>query len=120
MTLALAIVVLSSDWAARRTQEELIRIIEVRFDADAELEEVTMSLFPRLVDRRAGLDVSSGPGTSTDSRSFASTDFTHQARSLMCCGAHLGLVDIDGFQIDVARGRKPEGPGAARCARPQD
>ena len=33
MTLVLAVVVLSSNWAARRTQEELIRIIEVRFDA---------------------------------------------------------------------------------------
>jgi len=110
ITLALGVVVLSSDWAARRTQEELIRIIEVRFDAHAELEEVTMSLFPRLAIDGRGLTLIR---TGDEHRlPFIRIERFHASGPVLdVFRSSLGLVEIDGFQIDVARGHKPEGPG---------
>lgn len=110
LTLLLATAVLSSDWAARRTQEEIIHILEVRFDAKANLDEVTLSLFPRFSIDGRGL-------TFTREREehrlpFVRIDRFHASGSLLhLLRRSIGLVEIDGFQIDVARGRNPEGSG---------
>jgi hypothetical protein len=116
VTLALAVAVLSSDWATRRTQRELVRIIEGRLDADAELEEVTMSIFPRLSIDGRGLTLTQ---TGTDHRlPFVRVDRFHASGSLLdVLRRSIQRVEIEGFQIDVARGRKPEGPSALREAR---
>src|SRR5262245_1243203 len=108
MALALGVAVLSSDWAKQRTQRELVRIIEGRLDADAEIEEVTMSIFPRLPIDGRGLTLTR---TGTDQRlPFIRVDRFHASGSLLgVLKRSIELVEIEGFQIDVARGRKPEG-----------
>jgi hypothetical protein len=110
MTLGLGVAVLSSDWAAHRVARELIRIIEGRLDADAELQEVTISIFPRLSIDGQGLTLTQ---TGTDHRlPFVRVDRFHASGSLInVLRRSIQLVEVEGFQIDVARGRKPEGSG---------
>jgi hypothetical protein len=109
MTILLALAVLSSDWAERRTQQELARILETRLDADAEIQEVTMSIFPRLSIDGRGLTLTR---MGTDERlPFIRVDRFHASGSLLgVLRRSIALVEIEGFQIDVARGHKPEGP----------
>ena len=110
ITLVFAVAVLSSDWATRRTARELVRIIEGRLDADAELEEVTMSIFPRLAIDGRGLTLTR---TGTDHRlPFVRVDRFHASGSLLdVLKRSIHLVEIEGFQIDLARGRKPDEAG---------
>jgi hypothetical protein len=110
MALLLGVAVLSSDWATRRTARELVRIIEARLDADAELQEVTMSIFPRLSIRGRGLTLIRH---GTDERlPFIRVDRFHASGSLLgVLRRSIAFVEVEGFQIDVARGRKPEGAG---------
>jgi hypothetical protein len=107
LTLALGVAVLSSDWATRRTARELVRIIEGRLDADAELEDVTMSICPRLSIDGRGLTLTR---TGTDHRlPFVRVDRFHASGSFLdVLKRSIHLVEIEGFQIDVARGRKPD------------
>lgn len=108
LTLLLAVGVLSTNWAARRTQEEIVRILEARFDATAAVEEVTLTLFPRLSITGRGL-------TFTREREehrlpFVRIDRFHASGSLLpLLRRSIDLVEIEGFQIDVARGPKPPG-----------
>ena len=49
MTLGFGVAVLSSDWAAHRVSSAgSFESSKARLDADAELQEVTISIFPRL------------------------------------------------------------------------
>jgi hypothetical protein len=116
ITIVLAAVVLSSDWATRRTQEEIIRILEVRLDADADLEAITMSIFPRLSIEGRGLRLTR---VGDEHRlPFVRIDRFHASGSLLgLLRRSIALVEIDGFQIDVARGRKREDDTPLRGAR---
>ena len=110
VTLAIATVVLSSDWATRRTQRELLRIIETRFDAKASVDEVTMSIFPRLSIEGRGFTLIRA--RDEHRLPFVRVERFRAAGSLLhVLRRSIGLVEIDGFQIDVARGPKPDGPG---------
>ena len=109
LTALLALAVLSSDWAARRTGQELARILEARLDADAEIQEVSMSIFPRLSIDGRGLTLTRN---GADQRlPFIRVERFHASGSLLgVLKRSIDLVEIEGFQIDVARGRRPEGP----------
>ena len=110
MTVALGVAVLSSDWAARRTQRELVRILEARFDARASVEEVTMAIFPRLSIDGRGFALTRERATRR--LPFVRVDRFHASGSLMdVLKRTIGRVEIDGFQIDIARGPKPRGLG---------
>jgi hypothetical protein len=116
MTLMLAVTVLSSDWAARRTQAELIRIIETRFDAEADLESVAVSLFPRLSIKGTGLTLVRA--RDEHRLPFIRIEqFQASGSVLQVLRRTINLVEIDGFQIDVARGRKPQDGPSLRRAR---
>jgi hypothetical protein len=108
LMLVLGVAVLSSNWAMRRTQQELIRIIEVRSDADAEIEEITMSIFPSLSIDGRGLTL-----TQTGQRlPFIRIERFHASGSVLhVLRRAIGLVEIEGFRIDVARGPKAGGSG---------
>ena len=81
ITILLGVAVLSSDWAARRAQQELARILEARLDADAEIQEVTVSIFPRLSIDGRGLTLTR---TGTDQRlPFIRVDRFHASGSLL-------------------------------------
>jgi hypothetical protein len=116
LTLLLAVAVLSSNWAARRTGQELVRILEARFDATAAVEEVRLTLFPRLSITGRGL-------TFTRAREehrlpFVRIDRFHASGSLVqLLRRSIDLVEIEGFQIDVARGPKPPGESMKMAAR---
>ena len=115
MTVALGVAVLSSDWAARRTQRELVRILEARFDAKASIEEVTMAIFPRLSIDGRGFALTR---TGDERLPFIRVDRFHASGSLMdVLKRTIGRVEIDGFQIDIARGPKPKGTGMSSGAR---
>jgi AsmA-like protein len=107
MAMGLGVAVLSSDWATKRTQRELIRIIEGRLDADAEVQEVTMSIFPRLSIEGRGLTLTR---TGIDHRlPFIRIDKFHASGTLLdVLKRSIQVVELEGFQIDVARGNKPE------------
>src|SRR5262245_55236321 len=115
MAIGLAVAVLSSDWATKRTQRELVRIIESRLDADAEVQEVTMSIFPRLSIDGRGFTLTR---TGADHRlPFIRVDKFHASGWLLdVLRRSIQVVEVEGFQIDVARGNKPEEP-AMRKAR---
>ena len=115
MTVALGVAVLSSDWAARRTQRELVRILEARFDARASIEEVTMAIFPRLSIDGRGFALTR---TGDERLPFIRVDRFHASGSLMdVLKRTIGRVEIEGFQIDIARGPKPKGTGMSSGAR---
>ena len=110
LTLGLGIAVLSSNWAARRTQQEIIRQLETGFDATANVEDVTITIFPRVSIAGRGL-------TFTREREEHRLPFVRIER-FQASGSLLRLlrrtidvVDIEGLQIDVARGSKPPGDG---------
>jgi hypothetical protein len=107
VTLALAAAVLRSNWATQRAGQELIRILEDRLDADAELEAVTMSIFPRLSIDGRGLSLTrSGDEQRVP---FVRIERFHASGSLFdVLRRSIERVEIDGFQIDVARGPKPD------------
>jgi hypothetical protein len=116
LTILLAFAVLTSEWATRRTQRELARIIEARFDATVGLDEVTMSIFPRLAIEGRGFTLTRTAGE--QKRPFVRIDRFHASGSLLnVLKRSIGLVEIEGFEIDVARGRKREGAGDLRGAR---
>ena len=108
ITLGLGVAVLSSDWAARRTQQEIIRQLETGFDATANVEEVTLSIFPRLSIEGRGLSF-------TREREEHRLPFVRIERFqasgslLRLLRRTIDIVDIEGLQIDVARGPKPPG-----------
>ena len=116
LTLLLAVAVLSSNWAARRTGQEIVRILEARFDATAAVEEVRLTLFPRLSITGRGL-------TFTREREehrlpFVRIDRFHASGSLIpLLRRSIDLVEIEGFQIDIARGPKPPGESMKVSAR---
>ena len=107
VTLALAAAVLSSTWATERAGQELIRILEDRLDADAELEAVTMSIFPRLSIDGRGLSLTrSGDEQRVP---FVRIERFHASGSVFdVLRRSIERVEIDGFQIDVARGSRPD------------
>lgn len=110
LAVALGIAVLSSQWAARRTGEELARIIETRLDAMAQIEEVSVAIFPRLaIDGRGLTLVRNGDEHRLP---FIRIDRFHASGSLFdLLKRSIDVVQIDGFQIDIARGPKPKGSG---------
>ena len=116
LTLLLAVAVLSSGWAARRTEQEIVRILEARFDARAGVEEVSITLFPRLSITGRGL-------TFTREREehrlpFVRVDRFHASGSLArLLRRYIDVVEIEGFQIDVARGPRPPGQAMEVSAR---
>jgi hypothetical protein len=116
VTLLFAVVVLSSSWAERRVGREIVRILEARFDATASVEEVSLTLFPRLAITGRGL-------TFTREREehrlpFVRVDRFHASGSLVRLLRHsIDLIEIEGFQIDVARGPKPPGESMKVTAR---
>jgi len=116
LVIGLVLAVLSSDWAARRTQHELIRIIESRLDAKANVEEVSMSIFPRLsIDGRGLVLVRNADETRLP---FIRVDRFHASGSLFdVLRRTIDEVEIEGFQIDIARGPKPDGPPGDRKPR---
>ena len=106
--LGLAVAVLSSDWATRRTARELARIIESRLDAVAGIEAVTMSIFPRLAIEGRGLTLTRNRDETR--LPFVRIERFHASGSLLhVLRRSIGLVEIEGFQIDVARGPRPQG-----------
>ena len=116
LMLLLAVAVLSSNWAERRVGQEIVRILEARFDATAAVDEVTLTLFPRLAITGRGL-------TFTREREdhrlpFVRVDRFHASGSLVrLLRRSIDLVEIEGFQIDIARGPKPPGQGMKVTAR---
>jgi hypothetical protein len=109
LVVLLASVVLSSDWAARRTAQELIRIVEARFDASVGVEDVRISIFPRLAIDGRGLTLTRRE--EQERLPFIRIDRFHASGSLLhLLRRSIGLVEIEGFQIDVARGPKPNKP----------
>ena len=44
----LASVILTSDWAAERVRQEIIGLLEARFDATVSVGQLSLSLFPRV------------------------------------------------------------------------
>jgi hypothetical protein len=110
LAVGLGVAVLSSQWAARRTGEELARIIETRLDAKAHIEEVSVKIFPRLAIDGSGLTlVRNGDEHRLP---FIRVDQFHASGSLFdVLKRSIDVVQIDGFQIDVARGPKPKGSG---------
>lgn len=116
VTLLLAVAALSSNWAERRVGQEIVRILEARFDATAAVDEVTLTLFPRLAITGRGL-------TFTREREehrlpFVRIDRFHASGSLVrLLRLSIDLVEIEGFQIDVARGPKPPGESMKVTAR---
>jgi len=119
VALGLGVAVLSSDWATRRTKRELVRIIEARLDAVAGIDAVTMSIFPRLAIEGRGLTLTRNRDETR--LPFVRVERFHASGSLLhVLRRTIGLVEIDGFQIDVARGPRPdetEGGSGLRGAR---
>jgi hypothetical protein len=110
VTIGLAIAVVTSEWAARRTRHELVRIIESRLDATVELESVSMSIFPRLAIEGRGLTLIRA--RDEHRLPFARVDRFHASGSFLRLLRHsIALVEIDGFQFDVVRGPKPQEGG---------
>jgi hypothetical protein len=106
----LGVVVLRSQWAAHRTGHEITRIIEARLDAKAHIDEVSISIFPRLAIEGHGLTlVRNGDEHRLP---FISVDHFHASGSLVdALRRTIDVVEVEGFQADVARGPKPKGPG---------
>jgi hypothetical protein len=111
LTIVPALAVLTSDWAARRTERELVRIIEARFDAIVGLEELGISIFPRLAIDGRGFSLTR---TGDNERlPFIRIERFHASGSLLnLLKRSIGLVQIEGLEIDVARGRKPGDSGS--------
>jgi hypothetical protein len=110
LAIAIGIGVLRSDWAARRTGQELTRIIETRLDAKAHIEEVSMEIYPRLSIEGRGLTlVRNGDEHRLP---FIRVDHFHASGSLFdVLKRTIDVVEIEGFQVDIARGPKPKGAG---------
>jgi hypothetical protein len=108
LTVLLAVGVLSSNWAERRVQQEIVRILEARFDATAAVDEVTLTLFPRLAISGRGLRFTRE--REEHRLPFVRVDRFHASGSIaQLLRRTIDLVEIEGFQIDVARGPKPPG-----------
>lgn len=110
LAIALGIAVLSSQWAARRTGEELARIVEARLDATAQFAELSIAIFPRLAIEGKGLVlIRNGDEHRLP---FIRIDHFQAAGSLLgVLRRSIDVVEVDGFQIDIARGPKPKGSG---------
>jgi len=114
LAVGLGIVVLRSQWAAHRTGQELTRIIEARLDATAHIEEVSISIFPRLAIEGHGLTlVRNGDEHRLP---FIRVDHFHASGSLVdALRRTIDVVEVEGLQLDVARGPKPKGSGTGRA-----
>jgi hypothetical protein len=100
---ALALVVLTSEWAAQRVRTELVEILEARFDATVSVGQVSLSLFPRVAIDGQDLLLTRTPDRHT-------LPFIH-ARQFHVSGSPLrllrrsvDLVVLDGLEIRVAKG----------------
>ena len=104
------ILVLRSQWAANRTGQELARIIEARLDATAHIDEVSITIFPRLAIDGHGLSlVRNGDEHRLP---FIRVDHFHASGSLFdLLKRSIDIVEVEGFQVDIARGPKPKGSG---------
>jgi hypothetical protein len=104
------VLVLRSQWAANRTGQELARIIETRLDATAHIDEVSVSIFPRLAIEGHGLTlVRNGDEHRLP---FIRVDHFHASGSLFdALKRSIDVVEVEGLQLDVARGPKPKGSG---------
>ena len=104
--MALAILVLASPWASARVQRELIRILEARFDGTVEIDEVALSLFPRLSIDGRGFTITQSRG---DNRiALVHADRVHASGSVLhVLRRSIGLVEIEGLLLDVARTSTP-------------
>ena len=110
LALVLGIAVLRSEWAAHRTGQELTRIIETRLDAKAHVEAVSVAIFPRLAIEGHGLTL---VRNGDDHRlPFIRVDHFHASGSLFdALKRSIDVVEVEGLQVDVARGPKPKGSG---------
>ena len=110
IAVGLGVVVLRSQWAAHRTGEEITRIIEARLDAEAHIEDVSVTLFPRLAIEGHGLTlVRNGDEHRLP---FIRVDHFHASGSVVdVLKRTIDIVEVEGFQVDVARGPKPKGSG---------
>ena len=108
------IVVLRSQWAANRTGQELARIIEARLDATAHIDEVSIAIFPRLAIEGHGLTlVRNGDEHRLP---FIRVDHFHASGSLVdALKRTIDVVEVEGLQLDIARGPKPKGSGMPRA-----
>jgi len=100
---AAMVVVLNSEWAARRVGQEAEALIEARFDGRAQVDAVSVKLFPWVQISGSNLRIT---------RSDGETLFLRVARFEMS-GSPLQLlrrsasrVDLDGFELYITKGRK--------------
>jgi len=110
LAVALGVAVLRSHWAAHRTGQELTRIIEARLDATAHIEDVSITIFPRLAIEGHGLSlIRNGDEHRLP---FIRVDHFHASGSLVdLLKRSIDVVEVEGFQVDIARGPKPSGSG---------
>ncbi len=110
LAVALGVAVLRSQWAAHRTGQELTRIIEARLDATAHIEDVSITIFPRLAIEGHGLSlIRNGDQHRLP---FIRVDHFHASGSLFdLFKRSIDVVEVEGFQVDIARGPKPRGSG---------
>jgi hypothetical protein len=115
IAVAFGVIVLRRQWAAHRTGQELTRIIEARLDATAHVEEVSIAIFPRLAIEGHGLTlVRNGDEHRLP---FIRVDHFHASGSLVdALRRTIDVVEVEGLQLDIARGPKPKGSGM-RAAR---
>ncbi len=114
IAVAAGVVVLRSQWAAHRTGQELTRIIEARLDATAHIEEVSIAIFPRLAIEGHGLTL---VRNGDERLPFIRVDHFHASGSLVdALRRTIDVVEVEGLQLDIARGPKPKGSGM-RAAR---
>jgi hypothetical protein len=104
------VLVLNSSWAARRVQQKAVAFIESRFDAKAELGEISLSLFPRLAvtGRDFRLTRSDEPGVEpfVEIRRFAIA-----GSPLALFRRSVSRVELDGLVLRIRRGRNQGQPG---------
>jgi hypothetical protein len=98
---------LSSPWASERVEREAIAFIEARFDARAEIGEISLRLFPRVA--------VSGDGLTLTRHEEAEPFLTLQRFEI--AGSPLALlrrrveqIELDGFELRVMRGRPRSKP----------
>jgi hypothetical protein len=100
---AAGVVVLNSEWAAQRVGREAEALIEARFDGRAQVDAVSVKLFPWVQISGSNLRIT---------RSDGETPFLQVARFEMS-GSPLQLlrrsaarVDLDGFELFITKGRR--------------
>src|SRR5262245_7515771 len=102
--------ILKSEWAAARVQREAIEFLEARFDAEVELEAISLQLVPRVAVSGRGLTLTrvgeSEPFVTMRQFEIAGTPMALFRRRVQ-------QIDVDGLDLRVERGRPRAGPTAA-------